>query len=152
MRTAIFPGSFDPLTQGHVDIISRASNMFDKVYAAIGCNSQKKPLFPLEKRQAWLQTVFAQNPSVEIVTYEGLTADFCKRNNIHVIVRGIRNGKDFEYEQQMAMANRVICPDIDTIFLVASPALAHVSSELVREIYRLGGNYDLFLPKEIANL
>ena len=149
MRIAVFPGSFDPLTKGHEEIIRKALPLFDKIYVAIGENANKKYCFPLEKRQQWIQQVFAHEPSVEVVVYEGLTIDFCKKVKAQYILRGLRNPLDFQYEKDIAEANRRLAPEVETIFLLSSPELAHVSSSLVRELYHHQGNYSDYVSFEL---
>jgi pantetheine-phosphate adenylyltransferase len=149
MRIAVFPGSFDPLTKGHEEIIRKALPLFDKIYVAIGENANKKYCFPLEKRQQWIQQVFAHEPSVEVVVYEGLTIDFCKKVKAQYILRGLRNPLDFQYEKDIAEANRRLASEVETIFLLSSPELAHVSSSLVRELYHHQGNYSDYVSFEL---
>jgi pantetheine-phosphate adenylyltransferase len=149
MRIAVFPGSFDPLTKGHEEIIHKALPLFDKIYVAIGENANKKYCFPLEKRQQWIRQVFAHEPAVEVAVYKGLTVDFCREVNAHFILRGLRNAMDFQYEKDIAEANRRLAPEVETIFLLSSPELAHVSSSLVRELYHHQGNYSEYVSFEL---
>lgn len=149
MRVAVFPGSFDPLTKGHEEIIRKALPLFDKIYVAIGENSNKKYCFPLEKRQQWIQQVFANEPKIEVVVYEGLTVDFCRKVKAGFILRGLRNPLDFQYEKDIAEANRRLAPEVETLFLLSSPELAHVSSSLVRELYHHQGNYSDYVSFEL---
>ena len=149
MRIAVFPGSFDPLTKGHEEIIRKALPLFDKIYVAIGENANKKYCFPLEKRQQWIQQVFASEPKVEVVVYEGLTVDFCRKVKAGFILRGLRNPLDFQYEKDIAEANRRLAPEVETLFLLSSPELAHVSSSLVRELYHHQGNYSEYVSFEL---
>ena len=149
MRIAVFPGSFDPLTKGHEEIIRKAMPLFDKIYVAIGVNANKKYCFSLEKRQQWIQQVFAHESSVEVSVYEGLTVDFCKKVNARYILRGLRNLLDFQYEKDIAEANRRLVPEVETIFLLSSPEMAHVSSSLVRELYHHQGNYSDYVSFEL---
>ena len=149
MRVAVFPGSFDPLTKGHEEIIRKALPLFDKIYVAIGENANKKYCFPLEKRQQWIQQVFANEPKIEVVVYEGLTVDFCRKVKAGFILRGLRNPLDFQYEKDIAEANRRLAPEVETLFLLSSPELAHVSSSLVRELYHHQGNYSEYVSFEL---
>lgn len=149
MRIAVFPGSFDPLTKGHEDIIRKALPLFDKIYVAIGENANKKYCFPLEKRQQWIRQVFFQESAVEVAVYEGLTVDFCRKVKAQFILRGLRNPLDFQYEKDIAEANRRLAPEIETVFLLSSPELAHVSSSLVRELYHHQGNYSDYVSFEL---
>ncbi len=149
MRIAVFPGSFDPLTKGHEEIIRKALPLFDKIYVAIGENANKKYCFPMEKRQQWIRQVFSQESAVEVAVYEGLTVDFCRKVKAHFILRGLRNSLDFQYEKDIAEANRRLAPEIETVFLLSSPELAHVSSSLVRELYHHQGNYSDYVSFEL---
>ncbi len=149
MRIAVFPGSFDPLTKGHEEIIRKALPLFDKIYVAIGENANKKYCFPLEKRQQWIRQVFSQESAVEVAVYEGLTVDFCRKVMAQFILRGLRNPLDFQYEKDIAEANRRLAPEIETVFLLSSPELAHVSSSLVRELYHHQGNYSDYVSFEL---
>ncbi|MBQ9508078.1 MAG: pantetheine-phosphate adenylyltransferase [Bacteroidales bacterium] len=149
MRIAVFPGSFDPLTKGHEEIIRKALPLFDKIYVAIGENANKKYCFPLEKRQQWIRQVFFQESAVEVAVYEGLTVDFCRKVKAQFILRGLRNPLDFQYEKDIAEANRLLAPEIETVFLLSSPELAHVSSSLVRELYHHQGNYSDYVSFEL---
>ncbi|MBR6062771.1 MAG: pantetheine-phosphate adenylyltransferase [Bacteroidales bacterium] len=149
MRIAVFPGSFDPLTKGHEEIIRKALPLFDKIYVAIGENANKKYCFPLEKRQQWIRQFFFQESAVEVAVYEGLTVDFCRKVKAQFILRGLRNPLDFQYEKDIAEANRRLAPEIETVFLLSSPELAHVSSSLVRELYHHQGNYSDYVSFEL---
>ena len=149
MRIAVFPGSFDPLPKGPEEIIRKALPLFDKIYVAIGENANKKYCFPLEKRQQWIRQVFFQESAVEVAVYEGLTVDFCRKVKAQFILRGLRNPLDFQYEKDIAEANRRLAPDIETVFLLSSPELAHVSSSLVRELYHHQGNYSDYVSFEL---
>ena len=149
MRIAVFPGSFDPLTKGHEEIIRKALPLFDKIYVAIGVNAQKKRCFPLEKRLQWIRQTFADESRIEVSVYEGLTVDFCRKVNARYIVRGLRNALDFQYEKDIAEANRHLVPEVETIFLLSSPELAHVSSSLVRELYHHHANYSEYVSFEL---
>lgn len=149
MKIAVFPGSFDPITSGHEDLIRRASLMFDKLIVAIGVNSQKKYLFDLEQRLAWLEEVFADDDKIEIADYNGLTVRFCKKVNANFIVRGLRNSSDFEYEKQISQLNNILGEGIETVFLVSQPKYSHISSSIVREILKNDGDASSLLPKQV---
>jgi pantetheine-phosphate adenylyltransferase len=149
-KIALFPGSFDPITIGHTDIIKRALPLFDKVVIAIGDNSKKEYLFSLEKRLGWIQSIFKNDKKVEAKSYDGLTVDFCKEVGAHYIVRGVRSSSDFEFEKKIAQLNRSLDTDIDTIFLISSPDMSHISSTIVREIYNYNGDISQFVPKEVV--
>jgi pantetheine-phosphate adenylyltransferase len=148
-RICLFPGTFDPVTLGHVDVIERAVPMFDKLIIGVGINSSKQPMFTLEQRTQWISDIFANDPRVEVTGYEGLTVDFCRKVNAHYILRGIRYIADFEYEKAIADMNRMLAPDIETVFLTCSPLYSTISSTLVRDVIRNGGNAGMFLPKQV---
>jgi pantetheine-phosphate adenylyltransferase len=149
-RIAVFPGSFDPITIGHVDIVKRALPLFDEIIIAIGVHSQKKYLYSLEQRKTWLKNVFKDEPKVSIADYSGLTVNFCKTENANYILRGIRTAADFEYEKTIAHANSSMVDDIETILILSRPELSFVYYYIVREILKNEGNADKFLPKEVA--
>lgn len=146
---AVFPGSFDPVTRGHESIIRRALSLFDKVIVAIGENGEKKSFFPLEKRIVWLQKIFANEPRIEIDTYSGLTVDFCKKKNIRFILRGLRTAADFEFERSIGQMNKMMVPGIETVFLLCEPEYASLSSSIVRDIIRNGGDVQQFVPEGV---
>ena len=149
MKKAVFPGSFDPITLGHVALVKRALPLFDKVVVAIGVNSAKKYLFPLEQRIAWLEEVFIDEPKVEIASFQGLTAHFCKKIDARFLLRGLRNASDFDYEKTISQLNNIIGDNLETVFLISEPAYSHISSTIVREIIRGGGDAMPFLPNQI---
>lgn len=151
-KTAVFPGSFDPVTIGHIDIINRGLPLFDKMIIGIGINSQKNYLFPLEKRIAWLQKIFEFEPKIEVQSYSGLTVSFCELSQAGFILRGIRSSGDFEFERAVSQTNRVLSRNIETIFILANPSLASVSSSIVRDVIVNGGDPSPFIPEEIENL
>lgn len=151
-KIAVFPGSFDPVTIGHIDIINRGLPLFDKMIIGIGVNSQKKYLFPLEKRIAWLQKIFEFEPKIEVQSYTGLTVSFCESHHAHYILRGIRSSGDFEFERAVSQTNRVLSRNIETIFILANPSLASVSSSIVRDVIVNGGDPAPFIPEEIEKL
>jgi len=148
-RICLFPGTFDPVTLGHVDIINRSIPLFDKVVVGIGLNASKTPMFSAEQRVQWIQEIYKDEPKVEGAVYEGLTINFCKEIGAQFIIRGIRYVSDFEYEKTIADANRTLDPSIETIFLTGEPKYTSVASTIVRDIIRNGGNASLFLPKEV---
>lgn len=145
-QTVICPGSFDPVTLGHLDIITRASKMFDKVVVAVLVNSAKTPTFTTEERIELLSEATAELKNVEIVSFEGLLAGYCKKSGIDTIVKGLRAVSDFEYEFQMAIANKKLNPELETIFLTADADSTFLSSSMVREICSMGGDISNFVP------
>lgn len=148
MRKAIFPGSFDPITNGHEDIIRRAIPLFDEIVVAIGINADKKYMFTLEQRKAFIQQAFKDYPSVSVVTYEGLTIDLCKKLNAHFILRGLRNPADFEFEKAIAHTNRLLSK-IETVFLLTAAKTSYISSSIVRDVIRNGGDYTALVPDSV---
>ncbi|HVI47373.1 MAG TPA: pantetheine-phosphate adenylyltransferase [Chitinophaga sp.] len=151
MRICLFPGTFDPITLGHTDVINRGLDLFDKLVVGIGINSSKTPMFQLEERIAWIREIYKDDSRVEVEAYSGLTIDCCRRIGAKFILRGIRYVSDFEYEKAIADVNRTIAPDIETIFLTTTPQYSSVASTLVRDIHRHGGDVTPFLPKEVLN-
>ena len=151
MRICLFPGTFDPLTLGHVDIINRAIPLFDKIIVGIGLNTSKAPMFSSEQRLQWIKEIYKNEPKVEGAIYEGLTVEFCKKINARFILRGIRYVSDFEYEKTIADANRTLDKSIETIFLTGEPKYTSVASTIVRDIIKNGGDASHFLPPEVAN-
>ena len=149
MKKAIFPGSFDPITIGHVDIIKRAMKVFDEIIIAVGDNTDKKYMFPKEKRVEFVKQTFYNYDNVKIESYDGLTVDFCRKNNIEFMIRGLRNPADFEFEKSIALTNREMT-DIETIFLLTSPENSFISSSIVRDLIRNNGDYKLFIPEGIT--
>ncbi len=150
MRTAVFPGSFDPITQGHVDLVRRALPLFDRVVVAVGINSQKNYLFPLEQRIAWLEAVFAADEQVTVDRFEGLTAHYCNGIGADYLLRGLRNASDFDYEKTISQLNSIVGDGIETIFLISRPNFSHISSTIVREIIKGKGDARPFLPPEVV--
>lgn len=149
MPIAVFPGSFDPITVGHVDIVRRALPLFEKVVIAIGVNSQKQTLFTLEQRLGWLKEVFRDEPRIEVKHFEGLTARFCQQIGARFLIRGLRNASDFDYEKTIAQLNSAIGQELETVFFISKPQYSHISSTIVREIIRGGGDVSAFIPREI---
>ncbi|MBE9663765.1 pantetheine-phosphate adenylyltransferase [Mucilaginibacter myungsuensis] len=148
MKIALFPGSFDPVTKAHVDIVKRAVNLFDKLYIGIGVNSSKQGFLSIAQREQMLRAVFEMEPRIHIIAYEGLTVDFCKSIDANYMVRGIRTVSDFEYEKAIAQMNHVMAPDIESIFIVSKPGYSSISSTIVREVLKHGGDVSQFIPKE----
>ena len=149
MKKAVFPGSFDPITIGHVDIVKRGIKVFDEIIIAIGDNTDKKYMFPKEKRVEFVKQTFNNYDNIKIESYDGLTVDFCKKNNIEFMIRGLRNPADFEFEKSIALTNREMT-DVETIFFLTSPENSFISSSIVRDLIRNNGDYKLFIPKGIT--
>ncbi len=149
-RICLFPGTFDPVTLGHTDIINRALPLFDKLVIGIGRNTNKAPMFSEKQRLNWLREIYKDNPKVEAVVYDGLTVDCCKKVNAKFILRGIRYVNDFEYEKAIADMNRSIANHIETVFLTCLPQFTSVASTLVRDVLKNGGDVSQFLP-EVVN-
>ena len=145
-KIALFPGSFDPFTNGHLDVVRRGVGLFDEVIIAIGTNSSKQRYLPIDWIIAQLETLFADEPRVSMRSYRGLTTDFARETGARYLLRGLRNTLDFEYENAIAQANRHLNPDLETVFLLTSPTLASVSSTIIREIHRFGGDVAPFVP------
>ena len=145
-KIAVFPGSFDPFTKGHEDIVRRALPLFDELYIAFGRNVTKERLFDVTAQMQSVARVFADEPKVKVIEYQGLTCDFCHNIGAQYIVRGLRNALDFQYESEMAAINKELAPDIETLFILTNPRWAHLSSSTVRELYKHCGPYQNFLP------
>ena len=148
-RICLFPGTFDPITNGHTDVIERALPLFDKIVVGIGINSSKQPMFSPEQRIDWIKDIFKNEPKVAVTSYSGLTIDFCKEIGAHFIMRGIRYISDFEYEKAIADMNRMLSPDIETIFLTCAPQYSTISSTIVRDVIRNKGDVSRFVPIEV---
>lgn len=148
MKTAVFPGSFDPITLGHYDIIKRGISLFDKVIVAIGVNAEKNYMFTLEERLHFIRESFKDEPKVEVVTYEGLTIDLCKKVGAKFILRGLRNPADFEFEKAIAHTNRQLSK-IETVFLLTAAKTSFISSSIVRDVLRNGGDYTILVPDAV---
>lgn len=148
MKKAVFPGSFDPLTLGHVDIIKRAIPLFHEIVIAIGVNSEKKYLFSLAERKRFIEETFKNEPKISVITYEGLTIDLCKEIKANYILRGLRNSADFEFEKAIAHTNRKLSK-VETVFLLTSTKTSFISSSIVRDIMRNGGEYDKLVPDAV---
>lgn len=148
MKRAIFPGSFDPLTLGHTDIINRGITLFDEVIIAIGINAEKNYMFTLEERMHFISEAFKNEPKVKVMTYKGLTVDFCKEVDAHFILRGLRNPGDFEFEKAIAHTNRKLS-EIETVFLLTSSGKSYISSSIVRDVIRNNGDYTSLVPDTV---
>lgn len=149
-KIAVFPGSFDPITVGHVNIVKRAAPLFDKVIVAIGNNTSKKYYFDFEQRKQWIDQIFEAIPNVETTAYQGLTVNFTKQVGAKYLLRGIRNAADFDYEKTIAQLNKSMDPELETICVISDPELSHISSTIVREILINGGDVSKFVPKMIV--
>ncbi|TYA54781.1 pantetheine-phosphate adenylyltransferase [Formosa maritima] len=148
MKRALFPGSFDPLTLGHYDIIKRGVHLFDEVVIAIGINADKKYMFSLDERKKFIEEAFKDEPKVKIVTYKGMTIDFCKEIDAEFILRGLRNPADFEFEKAIAHTNRMLSK-IETIFLLTAASTSYISSSIVRDVIRNKGDYTVLVPDSV---
>jgi pantetheine-phosphate adenylyltransferase len=148
-KTAVYPGSFDPITYGHINIVERARKRFEKLYVLVTNNSQKKYLFSLEERIELTKTCLKKYDNVEVISYEGLVVDYAKAENIYTVVRGLRAVSDFEYEFQMASANRALFPELEIMFLMTDTAYSFISSSVVREVAKYGGKINCWVPKSV---
>jgi pantetheine-phosphate adenylyltransferase len=149
MKIAVFPGSFDPITNGHLDIVQRALPLFDKIIMSIGVNSVKTTLFDLEQRMEWLEQVFENYDKVDVGTFEGLTVHYCDTVGAKYLIRGLRNGSDFDYEKTISQLNNIVGDDVETVFFISRPNFSHISSTIVREIIKGRGDASPFLPPEV---
>ena len=150
-RKAVFPGSFDPITLGHTDIINRALPLFDELTIAIGININKKYMFDVDTRIQMIEKVYANEPKIKVISYTGLTVDLCHKLNIDFILRGLRNPADFEFEKAIAQTNRKL-GNVETVFLLTGPETSYISSSIVRDIYKNGGDISDLVPKEILKI
>ena len=148
-KICVFPGSFDPITIGHVDLVHRAIPLFDKIIVAVGINSAKQSLYDLETRIAWLEKVFEKDDKVEIGYFEGLTAHYCQKLNARYLLRGLRNASDFDYEKTISQLNHIVGESLETVFLISKPEYSHISSTIVREIIKGNGDVRPFIPDQI---
>ncbi|MCX6171590.1 MAG: pantetheine-phosphate adenylyltransferase [Flavobacterium sp.] len=148
-RIAVFPGSFDPITLGHYDIITRGISLFDEVVVAIGINADKKYMFTLEERKKFIEDTFMEEPKISVVTYEGLTIDLCRKINAQFILRGLRNPADFEFEKAIAHTNSKLS-QIETVFLPTASKTSYISSTIVRDVIRNGGDYTVLVPNTVV--
>lgn len=151
MKIAIYPGSFDPMTYGHLDIIERSSKMVDKLYVSVLINSAKNPLFSTDERVSMIKEMTSHLPNVEVTAFDGLLVDYAKKMNASIIVRGLRAVTDFEYELQISQTNRIVNPDVDTIFLTTSLEYSYLSSTIVKEVASYAGDISKFVPEKIAD-
>ena len=149
MNRAVFPGSFDPITLGHVSVIQRGVPLFDELIIAIGINSGKKSMFSLEQRTKWIEEIFKDEPKIKVETYEGLTVDYCRKKNAKFILRGLRTAADFEFERGIGQVNRSLAPDIETVFILTEARYTPVSSSIVRDIIRHGGDISGLVPSVV---
>lgn len=148
-RIAVFPGSFDPFTIGHEAIVRRALSLFDEIIIAVGANALKKNYYSLSTRKEMISLVFKNEPRVKVSHYEGLTVDYCKKNKIGYLVRGLRTAADFEFERAIAQVNKVLAPEVESVFLLTVPEHSHINSTIVRDIIRSGGDASVFIPEAI---
>ena len=148
MKKAVFPGSFDPITLGHVDVIKRALSLFDEIIIAIGVNADKKCMFALEDRLHHIIETFKDESNIKVVSYTGLTIDLCKKEKAEYILRGLRNSSDFNYEQSIAQTNSSLA-NVESIFIMCSPRLSNISSSIVRDVIRNGGDYTKMVPRSV---
>lgn len=148
MRRAVFPGSFDPITLGHYDIVQRGLSLFDEIIIAIGINADKSYMFSLDNRLKFIEDAFKDEPKIKVLTYKGLTVDFCKKIKAGYILRGLRNPGDFEFEKAIAHTNRKLS-EIETVFLLTSSGKSYISSSIVRDVIRNGGDYSILVPETV---
>ena len=150
MNLAVYPGSFDPVTYGHIDVVKRASKIFDRLIVAVAHNFEKNPLFSVDERIEILKKDLKEIPTIEIDSFQGLLVDYARRRGARIIIRGLRALSDFEYEFQMALTNRKICDDVETVFLMPSEQYSYLSSRMIKEIAALGGDVEAFVPDHVA--
>ena len=148
-KIAVFPGSFSPFSIGHQSVIEKALPLFDKIIISIGINSEKDQYFSIQERMQWIELVYGNNAKIEIKRYEGLTVDFCKKEGANFILRGLRDSHDFKFEKNIAQMNKDLNPNIETIFLITLPEISHISSTIIRDIIKNGGDVSNFIPEEI---
>lgn len=148
-KFAVFPGSFDPITKGHENVIKRAIPLFNKIIVAIGENADKKSYFPIQDRIKWIEKVFADNENIVVEKYSGLTVEFCKQKNAAYLLRGLRTSADFEFERSIGQTNKKLNPEIETVFMLAMPEYTPITSSIVRDVHRHGGNIMHFIPDSI---
>jgi len=148
-KVAVFPGSFSPFSIGHQSVVEKALPLFDKIIISIGVNSKKNQYFSIQERMQWIESVYANNNKIEIKKYKGLTIDFCKKEGANFILRGLRDSHDFKFEKNIAQMNKDLDSSIETIFIITTPEVSHISSSLIRDIIKNGGDVSQFIPKEI---
>ncbi|GAB3815478.1 pantetheine-phosphate adenylyltransferase [Pontibacter rugosus] len=151
-RIALFPGSFDPFTNGHYDVVMRGAKLFDEVIVAIGNNSSKQRYIPVDKMLQVMKKLFEGHANIKVQEFKGLTAEFARESGANFLLRGLRNTTDFEYENTIAQANRHVNKELESVFLITSPQLAAISSTIIREIHRFGGNVDEFIPFQFSEI
>lgn len=151
-RIALFPGSFDPFTRGHEDIVLRGLQLFDEVVIGIGRNARKERYFPLDQMTGLIEEAFRSTPAVRVISYDDLTANVARKVGARFLLRGLRNTTDFEYENGISQVNRYVYEDVETVFLITSPHLAPISSSIIRDLHRYGQDVDAFLPYQLAKL
>lgn len=149
-KVALFPGSFDPITKGHLDIVSRGLALFDEIVVGVGINANKTYMFTVEQRMKFIRDAFAHLPQVKVISFVGLTVSQCESIGARYILRGLRNPADFEFEKAIAQMNRAMVPTVETVFLLTSPELSAISSSIIRDIYRNGGDVTQFLPERVS--
>ncbi len=150
-RIAVFPGSFDPITQGHVSLVKRAAVLFDEIIVAVGLNSEKQAMFTAEMRVKWIERVFADLSNVSVKQYSGLTVDFCRQSGAGFLLRGLRTSADFEFERSIGQVNKMLNHKVETVFLLAEARYTPISSSIVRDVIRYKGDISFMVPPEIAN-
>jgi pantetheine-phosphate adenylyltransferase len=148
-KIAVFPGSFDPFTVGHESIVNRALGLFDEIIIAVGANALKKSFYPINTRKEMISKVFRNESRVKVDYYEGLTVDYCKKNNAGFLLRGLRTAADFEFERAIAQVNKVMAPEIESVFILTVPEHSHINSTIVKDIIRSGGDASKFVPASI---
>jgi pantetheine-phosphate adenylyltransferase len=149
IKRAVFPGSFDPITKGHENIILRAIPLFDEIIVAVGLNIEKKSYFKVEDRIKWIKKVFADSPKIKVESYSGLTVDYCREVKASYILRGLRTSADFEFERTVGQVNKKLDPAIETVFLLTTPEYNSINSSIVRDVYKNGGDVSLFIPDAV---
>lgn len=149
MKRAVFPGSFDPITRGHEALVLKALPLFDEIIVSIGNNSQKNYFFDAERRKAWIAFVFRHHPKVKVADYNGLTVDFCKQVDAQFILRGLRTSADFEFERSIGQVNKMMVPEVETVFFLTSPEFSPITSSIIRDIFKNGGDVSAFIPEGI---
>ena len=149
LKIAIFPGSFSPFSVGHQSVVEKALPLFDKIIISIGINSEKDQYFSIQDRMQWIESVYENNAKIEIKSYKGLTVDFCRKESANFILRGLRDSHDFKFEKNIAQMNKGLNPDIETIFIITPPEVSHISSTIIRDIIKNGGDVSKFIPKQI---
>lgn len=150
MKIAIFPGSFDPITNGHIDLVRRFAPLFDKIIVAVGVNSAKKGLFSVAQRMKWLEEVFENDSTIDVGSFEGLTVNYCREKQAKYLIRGLRNASDFDYEKTISQLNNIIGDNVETLFFISKPEYSHISSTIVREIIKGKGDISTFVPEFMA--